>query len=217
MINTVVSVACMNKSLKCVYVWLLLSLILLIDYSTQSASSLSNRINVKDHHDHDHHDNDTFNKGIIVIPGLGRVDRLTIVVNNLKRIYSRNEEYSSSSSSSISHHNNNSSSRGDNDYQWDCIIYIYASREMNSIFWNQINNLQYLSTVCEVVEVPNKRVAENLHMLQPALIKNYYSRVFLLLDDCILTSSFDLNRLLLIMDKNELTVISPAVRTTVCK
>ena len=207
----------MSKSLKCVYVWLLLSLILLIDYSSLSASSWNSRSNIKDHHDH--HDNTTFNKGIIVIPGLGRVDRLTIVVDNLKRIYSRNEEYSSSSSSSISHHNNNNSSsnRGDNDFQWDCIIYIYASRELNSIFWNQVNDLQYLSTVCEVVEVPNKRVAENLHMLQPALIKNYYSRVFLLLDDCILTSSFDLNRLLLIMDRNDLTVISPAVRTTVCK
>lgn len=204
----------MNKSWKCVYALWLLCLILLIDYSSPLTSSWSSRINIdKDHHHDHHHYNSTVNKGIIVIPGLGRVDRLTIVVNNLKHIYSSNEQYSS-----ISSHNNNrssSSNRGDNDdYQWNCIIYIYASRESNSIFWNQINDLQYLYTVCEVVEVPNKRVAENLHMLQPALIRNYYSRVFLLLDDCILTSSFDLNRLMFIMDRNQLTVISPAVRTT---
>jgi hypothetical protein len=204
----------MNKSLNSVYVLFLLFMILLIDYSSPSSTLWSGNSNMKDHHHdyhHQHNNNFTVNKGIIVIPGLGRVDRLTIVVDNLKRIYSWDEDYSSSSS-----HNNSSSSssssRVHNGYHWDCIIYIYTSRESKSNFWNQIDDLQYLYTVCEVVEVPNKRVAENLHMLQPALIRNYYSRVFLLLDDCILTSSFELNRLLLIMDRNQLTVISPAVR-----
>jgi len=206
----------MSRCLKYIYL-LSLCLILLFNYSSPFISASIDNIN--DHHHLRHNNNNNYDKGIIVIPGLGRVDRLTIVVANLKLIYSQNEMHTTHrlpSSTMVGSNSNNSFSNfsrsSDTDYQWDCIIYIYASRESNSVFWNQVNDLQFLYTVCQVVEVPNKRVAENLHMLQPALIRNYYSRVFLLLDDCILTSSFNMSRLLLIMSRNQLTVISPAVR-----
>ena len=207
-----------NRLVKYVYV-LWYYIFLFYDYPSISISARG--INNKNNYNEDHHHGDhvyrynetsrSINKGIIVIPGLGRVDRLAIVVENLKLLYKQ----SNYNLNQLHPEHNNRNSNDSNDaesYTWDCIIYIYASRESNSLFWNQINAIHYLYSICDVIEVPDRRVAENLHMLQPALIRNYYDRVFLLLDDCRLTSTFNMTRLLSIMHRNHLTVVSPAVR-----
>jgi hypothetical protein len=135
-------------------------------------------------------------KGLLVIPGLGRIDRLKTVVNNLKLL---NRDYLS----------------GKNDSLWDCIVYIYAQRT-DTEFWNQNKELNYITSFCDIVENPNKKVTENLHMVQPFLINNIYEYIFILLDDCKLIAredddTFDLNKILHVMNINNLTVASPMV------
>ncbi len=135
-----------------------------------------------------------YSKGLIVIPGLGRADRLQTVVSNLKLL---EKKYINGA------------------YTWDCVIYVYAPRTEVS-FWSMKSELDYVQSLCKILENPNKRVTENLYMLQPALIKDTYSRVFILLDDCKLlgNDSFDMWKLLRAMKQNNLTVISPLVRVT---
>lgn len=130
-------------------------------------------------------------KGLLVVPGLGRADRLETVVHNIKMLKKNNDGVS-----------------------WDCVIYIYAGREVES-FWSQKNSLEYVSSECRLVEVPNQKVTQNLYMVQPALISQYYSNVFILLDDCKIMNAknFNLTHILEIMHANKLTVASPMVRS----
>ena len=132
--------------------------------------------------------------GLLIVPGLGRSDRLSIVVQNLQFI--RKER--SMEGSSIA---------------WDCVVYVYAPRELVS-FWSMADELRYLYEECKVVEVPNQKVTENLYMVQPALIEKHYKTVFIMLDDCKITdiNSFSTIRMLKIMEANKLTVASPLVR-----
>ncbi len=128
--------------------------------------------------------------GIIVVPGLGRADRLSIVVENMK--YLETTILAS---------------------KWNCIIYIYADRSVSS-FWSMRSELGYLQTMCSIVENTNKRITDNLFMLQPALIKYQYAKVFILFDDIRITgpgTSFDVFELLSIMDRNNLTVVTPLI------
>lgn len=115
---------------------------------------------------------ETFSRGLIVIPGLGRADRLQTVVYNLKLLESKYIN-------------------GSKQFKWDCIVYIYAPRTETS-FWSETKEIEYIYSLCKVIENPNKRFTENLFMLQPALIKASYQRVFILLDDCKLSATFAL-------------------------
>lgn len=137
----------------------------------------------------------TIQKGLLIIPGLGRSDRLLTVVHNLRILRTH---YTKSY-----------------DTQWDCIAYIYAAREVTS-FWSMTADVAYLHSECKVIEMPNKRVTENLHMVQPALIDQHYHKVLIFLDDCKIQSAqtFNLTRLLQIMDQQRLTVASPMVCLT---
>lgn len=134
-----------------------------------------------------------FSKGLLVVPGLGRADRLKTVINNINIIRS---DYAVSYG-----------------LKWDCIVYIYAPRELDS-FWSQTEAISYLQRECRVVEVPNQKVTENLYMVQPALIEQYYMKVFIVLDDCKIqdAATFNLTHILQVMDVNKLTVASPMVR-----
>lgn len=130
-------------------------------------------------------------KGLVVVPGLGRSDRLRTVVSNLRLL--------------------------EKDYlggfnQWDCIIYIYANKSDIS-FWSLRKQLSYVESLCKIVLNPNGKVSENLHLLRPSLINTSYSKVFIFLDDCKLSgdSNFDLSVMSQTMDQNNLTVISPLV------
>ena len=132
-------------------------------------------------------------KGLLIIPGLGRADRLTTVVHNLLIL---KEHYLKTVN-----------------MQWDCVVYVYAPRELTS-FWSQTQELQYVRSVCRIIEVPNKKVTENLFMVQPALIDQLYHKVFILLDDQKIVDavSFNVTKMLHIMKVNGLTVASPMVR-----
>ena len=145
-------------------------------------------------------------RGLLVVPGVGRGDRLLTLISSLKLL---EHDYLAGSAAT-----------------WDCIVYIYAAPEVTE-FWNRKNELAYLRSVCKTVENTNKRVAENLHLVQPALIRHTYSHVFVLLDDCKLLSdldgpsninnineraaSFNLQRMLSVMEWNNLTIASPRV------
>jgi len=100
-------------------------------------------------------------QGIIVIPGLGRADRLQTVVSNIKLL----------------EHNHIKNLN----YKWDCVVYVYAERSDTS-FWSHSSEISYVQSLCTIIENVNKRVTENLYMLQPALIKRSYIRVFIMLD-----------------------------------
>jgi hypothetical protein len=130
-------------------------------------------------------------KGLLVIPGLGRPDRLETVAHNLRVLA---EQFRSS------------------DLSWDCVVYVYAPRDVTS-FWSSSNDLRTVYHACGVIEVPNQRVAQNLYMVQPALINKTYSNVMVLLDDCKIQSqnTFDLTKMLKVMDTERLTVASPMV------
>ena len=132
-------------------------------------------------------------RGLLVIPGLGRADRLSTVVHNLRtleRHYWRESRI-----------------------KWSCIVYVYAAREVQS-FWSNADQLSFVRSLCTIVEVPNKRVTENLYMVQPGLIGDHYDRVMILLDDCKIEDpqKFNLTKILRIMDDQQLTVASPMVR-----
>ena len=132
-------------------------------------------------------------KGLLVIPGLGRYDRLLTVINNLRIL---RKDYIKSYGIS-----------------WDCVVYIYAPPELSS-FWSNIADLEYLRSECKVVEVPNQRVTENLYMVRPDQINQEYQKVLIMLDDCRIqdAGAFNLTKILKIMDEQQLTFASPMVR-----
>jgi len=96
---------------------------------------------------------------------------------------------------------------------WDCVVYVYAPRSQASTSIWLDGRMKYISSICSVVENTNKRVTDNLFMVQPALIQHGYRYVFILLDDCKLLgeSSFDIDRILAVMEVNKLTLASPLV------
>ena len=147
-------------------------------------------------------------EGLLVIPGLGRPDRLDTVLSSLK-VFSHKLVGA--------------------DATWDCIVYVYAPREWKVLpdsLWYQKSKLEELQSMCELIENPNKRVTENLYMVQPTLIKHTYHYVFVLLDDCQLQPTeessqiggykaaegeFDIDRIINVMETNMLTVASPFI------
>ncbi len=106
-------------------------------------------------------------RGLVLIPGLGRVDRLQHVVDNLALLQSFISEQGG----------------------WDCIVYIYAARhatepsisnvDEDSAFWAESHsaNRDYVSKMCNVVENPGGLVAQNLWLAQPHLLRHVYSHI----------------------------------------
>lgn len=134
-------------------------------------------------------------RGLLVIPGLGSADRLKTVVHNLRLLSNYLVEETSKSPT------------------LDCIVYVYSPRN-DSSFWGDSADIEYLSKMCDIIDHPNKRVTENLYMVQPLFILRNYAFVFILLDDCKLLpvdNSFPLQQFLQVMHKNKLTVASPRV------
>ena len=134
-------------------------------------------------------------QGLIAIPGLGRSDRLNIVIHNLKLL-----------SKYISGINAN----------WDCIVYVYTPRN-DTEFWGSIKQLNSIISMCDIVDNPHKRIVEHLHMIHPTFLERGYENLFILLDDCKLisetaTKDFPLDDMLNIMKFNNLTLASPRVR-----
>lgn len=131
--------------------------------------------------------------GIIVVPGLGRLDRIKTVAFNVEILFA------SDSSSSI---------------QWDCVVYIYALRTDIAFWQDGRNGLIRIKKYCTLIENSGKRVSENMYMLQPALFQRSYSYVFLLLDDIMVPKDgqFSLQRMIQILHCNQLSVLSPMVR-----
>eukprot|EP01038_Epipyxis_sp_PR26KG_P013597 gene13597-18251_t len=73
--------------------------------------------------------------------------------------------------------------------------------------------LNYVGKWCRLIETPGRMVTENLYLVQPYLIDNIYSHVFILFDDIVLIgkNKFNLNKLLRIMEHEKLSVVSPMI------
>ena len=192
-------------------------------------------------------------RGILVIPGLGRSDRLDIVVYNIKQLVAGNHILKINNGDSLDEISVKTESEKNTDLDlygnsWDCLIYIYAEKTNSNFtdFWSKTKELDYLKLYCDIVENPNKMVTENLYMVQPKTLELSYKYVFILLDDCRLiptqtendkenkngenenenennlrsesnfknnkTGTFDLSKIIRIMEFNNLTLASPLVR-----
>ena len=148
--------------------------------------------------------NASSNLGLLVIPGLGRTDRVKTVLSNILSLHGH-----------LSVMNDGNRKHDIKAIKWDCLIYIYAPRTDKTFWENNKQDLDHINHFCQFIEYPNKKVTENLFMLQPLLIENKYSYIFILLDDCKLISKtdelFPLDKILRIMNNNKLTVASPLV------
>ena len=138
-------------------------------------------------------------RGLLLIPGLGRLDRLGIVLQNLKTLKSHLA----------------TEGRGG---QWDCLVYVYAKEDDE--FWGAEKRIKALKRMCNVVEHPGRLITENLLLVNPDHL-DMYTHVFILLDDVALfsdpklgekgQSNFDLNHMMDVMHHNKLTVASPRI------
>lgn len=140
---------------------------------------------------------ESMRRGILVVPGLGRSDRLQVVYDNIVNLLGPTR----ASTPAV---------------QWDCVIYVYTSRT-ESEFWTSPENAKkwsYLSSRCDIVENIGKKVTENMYSLQPALIRAAYQYVFILLDDIrapTSTSGSLLQQMIDALTCNRLSVLSPMV------
>ncbi len=144
-------------------------------------------------------------KGIIIIPGLGREDRIDIVKNNIEVLKRGNHLALKSTEVNVDINEDR------NHFKWDCVVYIYASHD-DLTFWNKKADIEYIRTYCEIIENPKGRITQNLYLAQPFWLKNEYEYVFILLDDCKLDyNHFDLSKMMNIMTINSLTVASARI------
>ena len=102
---------------------------------------------------------------------------------------------------------------------WHSVLYTYVSRS-DRHFWGMESAPSFLQKWCSIIEYPIGKVTENMYWVQPALIRKGYGKVFLLLDDIKLQASpgsnwFPLDKLIQVMESNNLTVISPLVRANI--
>ena len=136
-------------------------------------------------------------KGLIIIPGLGRKDRLQIVQSNVRILVQSGILVHKTRREDIENKemNGDNDLKGNKDYEklWDCVIYIYTKKPHNNDisqdgFWNKTVEMTYLENFCEIVLNPGKLVSQNLHMVQPVTVQYSHEYVFILLDDCRLMS-----------------------------
>jgi hypothetical protein len=135
---------------------------------------------------------------LLVIPGLGRADRLETVINNVQLLVQQQKE----------------SLQSNQPFILTCVIYVYASR-METEFWSNDKKISFLQEHCQLIENPGKKVTENMFMIQPVYLKESFDYVFLLLDDCRIKDdkTFLLSSMIQLMQCNELSVLSPLVST----
>lgn len=140
---------------------------------------------------------DGISKGLLVIPGLGRADRLLTVLSNLRILLPSDGSSSGLRATGL---------------HWECAVYIYAPREERD-FWSHEKELAELQRFCTIVEVPGQLVTQNIFLVQPALIRHWADAVFLLLDDIRIQSAADFSplRMMQVMVANNLSVASPMV------
>ena len=130
-------------------------------------------------------------QGILVVPGLGKLDRLHLVHKNIKLL--------------------DNILTGLNESLWDCIIYIYAPKS-DILFWDEgKNKIETISRLCEVILNPNQLFVSNLYSFNPSRLYNKYKYVFILLDDVNLINktSFNVLSFIDIMEFNNATIASP--------
>ena len=132
-------------------------------------------------------------KGLLVIPGLGREDRLQIVQSNIRVLVQSGILLHKSEKDKIQRKemNGDNDITGIKDYNnlWDCVIYIYAEKPnidaiSNDGFWNKTLEMNYIKNFCSFVLNPGKLVSQNLQMVQPVTVQDSYEYIFILLDDC---------------------------------
>ena len=133
------------------------------------------------------------NQGLFFVPGLGSKARMSTLLKNLNLFMHKFD--------SISHH-------------WDCLVYIYSP--VDSDFWSAEKEINKLSSVCELVHNPLKRYGDHIKSMHPFLVAKSYEYVFMLLDDVKLhEDSFDIDHMIDIVKRNNVTFASPFIYGTV--
>ena len=132
-------------------------------------------------------------KGLLVVPGLGREDRLHIVLHNIRLLVQGGTLLPKSEKEEIERKEMNGENNvaDDKKYEnlWDCVIYVYIDRPENADdiladkFWNKSVSIDYIENYCSIEVNPGYLVSKNLRMVQPAIIQSSYEYVFILLDD----------------------------------
>lgn len=132
-------------------------------------------------------------KGLLVVPGLGREDRLHIVLHNIRLLVQGGTLLPKSEKEEIERKEMNGENIvvDDKKYEnlWDCVIYVYIDRPENADdiladkFWNKSVGIDYIENYCSIEVNPGYLVSKNLRMVQPAIIQSSFEYVFILLDD----------------------------------
>jgi len=114
--------------------------------------------------------------GLVVVPGLGRADRLETVIHNLRMLINGGHLVKRSDAAARQQRRAT---------LWDCAVHIYANRRepQNAAFFAETDKLAYVAQYCHVTEYPNQRVTTNMWTVKPWDVRGYYSYVFVLLDD----------------------------------
>lgn len=132
-------------------------------------------------------------QGLFFVPGLGLKTRIPIVLNNLNFFT----------------HKFNSSTE-----HWDCFVYIYAP--VHSEFWSAATELKKIASICKLVYSPLKKYGDHVKSLHPFLVSKSYKYVFLSLDDVELSENmFDINHIINIIERNNVTFASPFIHGAV--
>ena len=122
-------------------------------------------------------------KGLLIIPGLGRGDRLDIVHCNIKLLVSSGILLHKTKKEEIENNelNGENDLKGNKEYEniWDCLIYIYSKKPNENLiptheFWNKTVELTYIENFCEIALNPGKLVSHNLHMVHPETVQTSY-------------------------------------------
>eukprot|EP01041_Mallomonas_annulata_P005701 gene5701-11495_t len=132
-------------------------------------------------------------EGIIIIPGLGSLQRIPYVLKNLKNLQ-------------------NVLNRATQ--QWDCSIVIYA-HDNDKKFWKRgHNDIETIRSSCNITLNPGGYYTQNIHTFNPKDLRNIYKYVFILLDDVNLgnyNTKFNLSYMLDIFRFNNATMASPRI------
>jgi hypothetical protein len=132
-------------------------------------------------------------KGLLVVPGLGRGDRLKVVHSNIKLLVSSGILLHKTKKEEIERNfmNSTNNSEQNKEYNniWDCVVHVYIQKPNgtdipNHEFWSKTAEINYLENFCEIVLNPGKLLSHNLHLVQPEIVESSYEYVFILLDDC---------------------------------
>lgn len=127
---------------------------------------------------------------LFIIPELNHFSRIRNVAQNLKSIINQYQNY-------------------------DCIVFISVPRTDLSFWTHDPEYLEYISSICDVVDKPLIGLGDTLYMMIPSLIQPTYQYIAFISENVVLSplnETFPLREIIQTMEYNNLTVISPRLQ-----